>query len=74
VLVSVSVTFAAIVALLRKMGWACAVYTSHNHSANAPRYRIDRQFWIVIPLPHEIVRRCQWCGGALLAPIHKTRQ
>lgn len=33
---------------IKRQGWAAAVYTSHNHTVDAPRYRI------VIPLSEEI--------------------
>ena len=41
-------SFAAAVKLVREQGWTGAVYTSHSHTNDAPRYRI------VIPLSAEI--------------------
>jgi hypothetical protein len=40
--------FNGAVAMLRQTGWAAVVYTSHNHTLRAPRYRI------VLPLSEEI--------------------
>jgi hypothetical protein len=38
----------AAVEIVQREGWAAVVYTSHNHSAAAPRYRV------VVPLSEEI--------------------
>lgn len=40
--------FSEAAARVRSNGWAAVVYTSHNHQADAPRYRV------VIPLSEEI--------------------
>jgi hypothetical protein len=40
--------FGEAVARIEALGWAAAVYTSHNHTPDAPRYRI------VLPLDEEV--------------------